>query len=38
MTVFPPGFVPDRVLTMSVQFSGPRYREDHGTAGVHRQS
>lgn len=27
MTAFPPGFAPDRVLTMRVQFSGPRYRE-----------
>jgi putative ABC transport system permease protein len=27
MTAYPPGFVPDRVLTMRVQFSGPRYRD-----------
>jgi hypothetical protein len=25
MTAYPPGFAPDRVLTMRVQFSGPRY-------------
>jgi putative ABC transport system permease protein len=27
MTAYPPGFAPDRVLTMRVQFSGPRYRD-----------
>ena len=27
MTAYPPGFAPDRILTMRVQFSGPRYRE-----------
>ena len=27
MTAYPPGFAPDRVLTMQVQFSGPRYRD-----------
>jgi putative ABC transport system permease protein len=27
MTAYPPGFSPDRVLTMRVQFSGPRYRD-----------
>ena len=27
LTDYPPGFQPDRVLTMRVQFSGPRYRE-----------
>ena len=27
MTAYPTGFVPDRVLTMRVQFSGPRYRD-----------
>jgi putative ABC transport system permease protein len=27
MTAYPPGFVPDRILTMRVQFSGPRYRD-----------
>jgi putative ABC transport system permease protein len=27
MTAYPPGFAPDRVLTMRVQFSGPRYSE-----------
>jgi putative ABC transport system permease protein len=27
MTAFPPGFTPDRVLTMRVQFSGPRYED-----------
>ena len=27
MTAYPPGFEPDRVLTMRVQFSGPRYRD-----------
>ena len=27
ITVYPPGFEPDRVLTLRVQFSGPRYRE-----------
>ena len=25
MTAYPPGFAPDRILTMRVQFSGPRY-------------
>jgi putative ABC transport system permease protein len=25
MTAYPPGFAPDRVLTMRLQFSGPRY-------------
>ena len=27
MTAYPPGFAPERVLTMRVQFSGPRYRD-----------
>ena len=27
MTAYPPGFAPDRILTMRVQFSGPQYRE-----------
>jgi putative ABC transport system permease protein len=27
MTAYPPGFVPDRILTMRVQFSGARYRD-----------
>jgi predicted permease len=27
ITRYPPGFTPDRVLTMKFQFSGPRYRE-----------
>lgn len=27
MTAHPPGFTPDRVLTMRVQFSGPRYED-----------
>ena len=27
MTAYPPGFAPDRVLTMQVQFSGPRYQD-----------
>jgi putative ABC transport system permease protein len=27
ITAYPPGFTPDRVLTLRVQFSGPRYRE-----------
>jgi putative ABC transport system permease protein len=27
MTAYPPGFAPDRVLTMRVQFSGPPYRD-----------
>ena len=27
MTAYPAGFAPDRVLTMRIQFSGPRYRE-----------
>ena len=27
MTTYPPGFTPERVLTMRVQFSGPRYRD-----------
>ena len=27
MTDYPTGFAPDRVLTMRVQFSGPRYRD-----------
>jgi predicted permease len=27
MTAYPSGFVPDRILTMRVQFSGPRYRD-----------
>ena len=27
MTAYPPGFTPDRILTMRVQFSGPRYRD-----------
>ena len=27
MTAYPPGFAPDRMLTMRVQFSGPRYRD-----------
>ena len=27
MTAYPPGFAPDRVLTMRVQFSGLRYRD-----------
>jgi len=27
MTAYPPGFALDRVLTMRVQFSGPRYRD-----------
>jgi putative ABC transport system permease protein len=27
MTKYPPGFAPDRVLTMRVRFSGPRYRD-----------
>ena len=25
MTAYPPGFAPDRILTMQLQFSGPRY-------------
>jgi putative ABC transport system permease protein len=27
ITAYPPGFTPDRVLTLRVQFSGPQYRE-----------
>jgi putative ABC transport system permease protein len=27
ITAYPPGFTPDRVLTLRVQFSGPHYRE-----------
>jgi len=27
LTAWPPGFAPDRVLTMRMQFSGPRYRD-----------
>jgi putative ABC transport system permease protein len=27
LTAYPPGFAPDQVLTMRVQFSGPRYRD-----------
>jgi putative ABC transport system permease protein len=27
MTAYPPGFAPDRILTMQLQFSGPRYRD-----------
>jgi predicted permease len=27
MTAYPPGFAPDRILTMRVQLSGPRYDE-----------
>ncbi len=27
MTAYPDGFAPERVLTMRIQFSGPRYRE-----------
>jgi len=27
ITAYPPGFTPERVLTMRFQFSGPRYRE-----------
>jgi predicted permease len=27
LTAYPPGFVPDRVLTMRIQFSGPHYLE-----------
>src|SRR5207244_1997395 len=27
LTAWPAGFAPDRVLTMRVQFSGPRYRD-----------
>jgi len=27
ITAYPPGFAPDRVLTMRFQFSGPKYRE-----------
>src|SRR4029079_5586427 len=26
LTAYPPGFTPDRVLTLRVQFSGPQYR------------
>jgi putative ABC transport system permease protein len=28
ITAYPPGFAPDRVLTMKFQFSGPRYRDN----------
>src|SRR5262249_36551245 len=27
ITAYPPGFTPERVLTMRMQFSGPRYRD-----------
>jgi putative ABC transport system permease protein len=27
LTAYPPGFTPDRVLTMQIQLSGPRYRD-----------
>jgi putative ABC transport system permease protein len=27
ITAYPPGFAPDRVLTLHLQFSGPRYRD-----------
>ena len=27
LTAYPPGFTPERVLTLQIQFSGPRYRD-----------
>jgi putative ABC transport system permease protein len=27
LTAYPPGFTPERVLTMKIQFTGPRYRD-----------